>query len=115
MPQYQQLYNMAMRHGDNINLHLLNTFRSRRFDQSVAENPYFFNGPFTGLLVAPAAFEFIYRFMGNKSAEHPQGKLNTAILGNFYGVKKVNGKLVHTPGSEVSTPNITSTELSAPC
>lgn len=56
MSQYQRLYDMGIANGDNIDLELLNTFRSERFDHSVANNPYFFNGPFTGVLVAPAAY-----------------------------------------------------------
>lgn len=55
--------------------------------------PYFFNGPFTGVLVQPAAYTFIYRFMSNKSAEHPQGVLNTEIMNSFFGVEEVDGKL----------------------
>lgn len=102
MDQYQQLYDMAIANGDDIDLDLMNEFRSMRFDHSVQNNPYFFNGPFTGVLVAPAAFEFIYRFMGNKSAENPDGKLNTAILNSFFGIKEVDGKLVKEPGMEVS-------------
>ncbi|EGP89784.1 uncharacterized protein MYCGRDRAFT_90507 [Zymoseptoria tritici IPO323] len=66
MSQYQELYDMAKANGGNIDLPLLTDFRSKRFDQSIANNPYFFNGPFTGVLVQPAAYTFIYRFMGNK-------------------------------------------------
>lgn len=105
MDQYQQLYDMGIANGDNIDLDLMNEFRSSRFDHSVQNNPYFFNGPFTGVLVAPAAFEFIYRFMGNKSAAYPAGRLNTDILNSFFGIKKVNGKLVKKPGMEVRLAN----------
>lgn len=93
MSQYQELYDMAQANGGNIDLPLLTDFRSKRFDQSIANNPYFFNGPFTGVLVQPAAYTFIYRFMGNKSAEHPQGLMNTEILNSFFGVEEVNGQL----------------------
>lgn len=44
MDQYQQLYNMGQAKGDVYDLDLLTTFRSERFDQSVQQNPYFFNG-----------------------------------------------------------------------
>lgn len=58
----------------------------------------------TGVLVAPAAFSFIYRFMGNKSEEYPTGYLNGATLLSFYGVKKqADGSLLKQPGYEVST------------
>ncbi|KAI5356853.1 Putative chloroperoxidase [Septoria linicola] len=98
MSQYQELYDMAIANGDNIDLDLMNDFRSRRFDQSIANNPYFFNGPFTGVLVQPAAYQFIFRFMGNKSEEHPQGQLNTDILNSFFGVEMVNGELTKIGG-----------------
>ena len=99
MDQFKMLYDMGIKNGDNIDLDVMNEFRSKRFDNSVANNPYLFLGPFTGVLVAPAAFEFIYRFMGNKSEQHPQGKLNTAILMDFFGVhKNKDGKLVKTGG-----------------
>lgn len=56
----------------NYNLDVLTDFRAKRFQESVANNPYFFNGPFSGVLVQPAAYTFIYRFMANKSAEAPE-------------------------------------------
>lgn len=36
--------------------------------------------------------------MGNKSAEHPQGLLNTDILNSFFGVEMVNGQLTKIGG-----------------
>lgn len=38
MSQYQELYDMAIANGDNIDLPMLTDFRSKRFDQSVANN-----------------------------------------------------------------------------
>lgn len=103
MDQYQQLYDMAIANGDDVSMDLLNEFRSMRFDQSVKENPYFFNGPFTGVLVQPAAYYFIFRFMGNKSAEYPAGKLSTEVMNSFMGIQKNgDGSLTKLPGMEVS-------------
>jgi len=50
-----------------------------------SNNPYFFNGPFTGVAVQPAAYTFIYRFMANHSAEHPEGQLTQDVLKSFFG------------------------------
>lgn len=101
MSQYQQLYDMAIQNGDKIDLDLLTTFRSLRYDDSVETNPYLFLGPFSGVFVSPAAFTFIFRFMGNKSAEHPTGYLNTATMNSFFGVTKAaDGSLSHNPGME---------------
>lgn len=87
--QFSQLYNMqkgVSNAKSNYNLLLLQEFRSSRFDQSIANNPYFFNGPFSGVAVQPAAYTFIYRFMGNKSAEHPEGQLTQEVLKSFFGL-----------------------------
>jgi hypothetical protein len=53
MSQWQALYDMQKDVPDaqsNYNLQVLEDFRSKRFDESIANNPYFFNGPFTGVL-----------------------------------------------------------------
>ena len=42
--------------GGQVTLDSLTAFRSQRFDDQIAQNPYFFNGPFTGVLVQPAAY-----------------------------------------------------------
>jgi hypothetical protein len=58
-------------------------------------------GPFTGVLVAPAAFSFIYRYMGNKSEEYPEGYLNGDVLMSFFSItKNSDGTFTHTPGHE---------------
>lgn len=104
MSQYQQLYDMGQANGDDYDLDILTTFRNERFQQSINNNPYFFNGPFTGVLVQPAAYTFIYRFMANKSAEYPAGKLNGDVMNSFFGVTKdSSGNLVKNPGMEVIT------------
>lgn len=50
MDQYQQLYDAGQANGDNYDLPLLTDFRSQRFDHSVQNNPYFFNGELSILL-----------------------------------------------------------------
>lgn len=44
-------------------LSVLRQFRAGRFNQSLNEKPYFLNVPFSGVIVQPAAYTFIYRFM----------------------------------------------------
>ncbi|TVY48236.1 Aromatic peroxygenase-like protein [Lachnellula occidentalis] len=101
MSQWQDLYARGQANGDSYDLDVLTEFRSARWDQSLNNNPYFFNGPFTGVLVAPAAYEFIYRFMGNKSAENPEGLLNGDVLMSFFAMtKNADGSFTHTPGNE---------------
>ena len=79
---------------------VLTDFRSSRFDQSIANNPYFFNGPFSGVAVQPAAYTFIYRFMANKSAEYPEGILNQDVLKSFFSISGNSGSFTWTPGNE---------------
>jgi hypothetical protein len=50
--------------------------------------------------VQPAAYTFIYRFMANKSAEHPQGKLDGEVLKQFFSITGEDGNFKYTPGWE---------------
>lgn len=43
-------------------------------EQSIATNPYFFSAPFSGVLVAPAAYMFVINLMSNHSAAEPNGQ-----------------------------------------
>jgi len=87
--QWKELYDAQADKSvaeSNYNLDILQKHRSKRFTQSIERNPYFFNGPFTGVAVQPAAYTFIYRFMSNKSEEHPDGRLDKETLKAFFGV-----------------------------
>ncbi|KAI1356737.1 hypothetical protein F5Y01DRAFT_321125 [Xylaria sp. FL0043] len=98
--QFTALYELSQGNGDSVDLGVLTEHRSQRFDQSVAENPYFFYGPFTGVGVNMAAYTFIYRFMANKSAENPEGVLNGETLKSFYAVTGNYPQFTITPGHE---------------
>lgn len=74
---------------------MLTDFRVERFQQSIEQNPYFFNAPFSGVIVQPAAYTFIYRFMGNKSAENPEGVLTKEVLKSFFAFTGPDDNLVH--------------------
>lgn len=71
--QFQDMINASP--GGVVTLDSLASYRAQRFARQKANNPYFFNAPFPGLLVQPAAFTFIYRFMANHSQEDPVGTL----------------------------------------
>lgn len=102
-----------------IDLNSLTAFRSQRFDDQVSSNPYFFNGPFTGVLVQPAAYTFIYRFMANHSVESPHGELRSEVLQSWFGVEEEEeegGEYVWREGWERIPLNWVSTYLdSYPC
>lgn len=86
--------------GGVVTLDSLTAFRSDRFDTQIAKNPYFFNGPFTGVLVQPAAYTFIYRFMANHSAENPAGILTYETIQSWFGVEGTDGKYQAQQGTE---------------
>lgn len=96
LSQFKDLYGSA----DTYDLDVLNTFRAKRNAQSKANNPYYFYGPFSGIAVQPAAYTFIYRFMANKSAEHPEGLLDKATLKSFFAITGDDNNLQYTPGAE---------------
>lgn len=101
MSQFQELYDMQKDSPNpNYDLDVLGDFRMKRLDQSIANNPNFWYGPFTGIVVSQAAYAFIYRFMGNKSEEHPTGVLNKEVLKSFFAISGDDDNLVHTPGHE---------------
>ena len=90
--QFQQMIDES---GDKtINLNSLTSFRSKRFDTQIKNNPYFFNGPFTGVAVQPAAYTFIYRFMANHSAENPYGYLDEDVAKSWFGITGDYGSYV---------------------
>jgi hypothetical protein len=66
---------------------------------SIANNPYYFSGAFSGL-VAPAAHNFVINFMSNHSAEKPSGTLTREVLKSFFAVTGEPGSFVHNRGQE---------------
>lgn len=97
--QFEDLYSQPL--GPNgYDLTTLTAFRAKRFQQSISNNPNFFNGPFSGLLVQPAAYTFIYRFMSNKSAEYPEGYLSGDVLKSFFSITETKEGLQWTEGNE---------------
>lgn len=99
MSQFEALYAKGAA-DDSYDIALLTEFRAERFNQSLYNNPYFFNAPFSGVIVQPAAYTFIFRFMANKSEEYPEGYLNGEVLKSFYSVTGEPGSFVYTPGYE---------------
>ncbi|KAF2030518.1 Cloroperoxidase [Setomelanomma holmii] len=71
--QFQELIDYSP--GGEVTLDSLTSFRSHRFDTQIANNPRFFNGPFSGVLVQPAAAEF------------PSGKLTYDVIQSWFGVE----------------------------
>lgn len=53
--QFTQMYRQPLG-PRGYDLTALTPFRAARFQQSIEQNPYFFNGPFSGVAVQPAAY-----------------------------------------------------------
>ncbi|KAF2133984.1 Cloroperoxidase [Dothidotthia symphoricarpi CBS 119687] len=96
--QFQELIDYSP--GGVVTLESLTSFRSHRFDTQIANNPYFFNGPFSGVLVQPAAYTFIFRFMANHSAENPTGLLSHEVIQSWFGVQGQSGSYNAVQGTE---------------
>ncbi|KAE9397477.1 Cloroperoxidase [Gymnopus androsaceus JB14] len=99
LSQFQQLYDLDPTRS-SYTVDLLTDYRRTRFQQSITNNPYFCNGPVSGIAVQPAAYLFIFHFMANKSAEYPEGLLNGDVLKSFYSITGPDENLVYTPGNE---------------
>lgn len=100
LSQFTALYELGQANGDSIDLNLLTQYRNTRFQESISQNPYFFNAPFSGVVAEPAAWSFVYRFMANKSAEYPEGLLDGETLKSFYAVTGDYPNFKYTPGYE---------------
>ncbi|KAK4629555.1 Dothistromin biosynthesis peroxidase dotB [Fulvia fulva] len=110
--QFQQLIDISP--GGFVDLNTLAKHRSNRFDTQIKNNPYFFNGPFTGVLVQPAAYTFIYRFMANHSAENPVGELSYDVIKDWFGITGESGSFVANQGQERIPLNWYRRSLTAP-
>jgi hypothetical protein len=86
--------------GGLITMDSLVEYRSKRFDTQVQNNPYFFRGPVSGVLVAGPAYQLIYRIMANHSEEAPKGIVDVETAKSWFGIKEVNGQYVAEQGQE---------------
>jgi hypothetical protein len=96
--QFQEMIDQSP--GGEVTLDSLTAFRSYRFDKQIATNPSFFYGPFSGVLVTPAAYTFIYRFMANHSKEFPVGRLDYATVQSWFGIEGESGNYKAVQGGE---------------
>ena len=86
--------------GNNLNLDKAGGQSNYVTQYSVQNNPYYFSGPFSGL-VAPAAHNFVVNFMSNHTAANPGGYLDDNILKSFFGVTGTSvGNFVYNKNQE---------------
>ena len=62
--------------GNVITMDDLAARAAKRFDESVATNPYFYYGPYTGLIARNAGYAFAGRMLSNHSKEFPGGQFS---------------------------------------
>ncbi|KAK1978651.1 oxidase [Colletotrichum cereale] len=100
MDQFQALYDMSPGEGD-YNFDLIMERSSIRFNESIATNPNFYYGPYTGMIARSAGYFFASRLLANYSSENPvAGVLNKKTLKSFFGVQGEEGNLTYNRGWE---------------
>ncbi|KAK7413963.1 hypothetical protein QQX98_007146 [Neonectria punicea] len=99
MEQFQSLYDMSTGEGD-YDFDLFAERAAIRFHETVATNPNFYYGPFTGMVARNAGYFFAARMFANHSAENPKGILNKETLKSFFAVQGEEGSLTYKRGWE---------------
>ncbi|KAI5780118.1 hypothetical protein EDC01DRAFT_633576 [Geopyxis carbonaria] len=86
----------------NWSFDVLAKHRTYTLHNSISTNPYFYFGPFSGLLVSNAGHCFVPAMFSNNSAAHgPDGILTRSTLLAFFAVvEQPNGALTHNKGWE---------------
>ncbi|KAK6863781.1 oxidase [Apiospora arundinis] len=100
MTLFKMMYDSV--EGDVITLDDIAARAAQRFDEAIAINPYFYYGPYTGLVARNAGYIFSGRLLSNHSHENPTGvRLTKDVMRSFYGVHQdENGELVYKKGWE---------------
>jgi hypothetical protein len=96
LSKFQHLYNL----GDTYTLDSLHEQNLYNQQISKSTNPYYFSVPFSGVLVAPAAHNFIINFMSNHSADQPDGYLEKSQLKAVFGISGPDNQLRWNKGQE---------------
>jgi hypothetical protein len=73
MNKFMEFYNMSSDPIGDYSMDMMADRANIRFKESVAENPYFYYGPFTGLVARNAGYIFSGRLFANHSSERPDG------------------------------------------
>lgn len=74
---------------------------AKRFEESIAINPNFYYGPYTGMIARNSGYAFTGRILSNHTMEYPfGGRLTKNVFSSFYAVYEEDGKLVYRKGHE---------------
>jgi len=88
--RFEKVYNIAVE--DGTDRYTLDKFRAKfeeAQDESIANNPYYFTGAFSTVVVVPAAYNFVINLMSNHSAEQPLD-ISTATTSKLSSASKAN-------------------------
>lgn len=99
--RFEQVYNIAV--DDGSDRYTIDKFRAKfeeAQDESIANNPYYFTGAFSTVVVVPAAYNFVINLMSNHSKEVPGGYLDGYNFKSFFGVTGEPGNFVWQKGQE---------------
>ncbi|KAH7180040.1 Chloroperoxidase [Fusarium flagelliforme] len=100
MDQFQSFYDMA---SDEEGTYDFDTFAERakiRFRETIATNPDFYYGPFTGMIARNAGYFFACRMLSNHTKGSHEDIMDRATLRSFFAVQKEGDKLTYKRGWE---------------
>lgn len=77
LTNFERLYDMVPeKSGQTFTLDVMIDFAKKRWDDSVATNPYFYYGPVTGTISRNTGYCLIANMFANYSSENPRGALS---------------------------------------
>ncbi|KAF2769284.1 Cloroperoxidase [Teratosphaeria nubilosa] len=103
--RFREWHDMADANGV-ISFDTTAKFAAKRFNDSVATNPYFYYGPFTGLAARNAGYMFAARVLANHTNDGNTAVMTQETLKSFWAVTTSDdGSLTYTEGHERIPPN----------
>lgn len=75
MTRFQQLYD-TVPSAEDFSFDVLSKWSADRWHESVETNPYFYYGPFTGMIARNAGYFFVGRLFANHSSDTTEGILS---------------------------------------
>ena len=76
LSKFESWYAMSNSTVGDYNMDLMASLAATRFEETIATNPNFYFGPFTGMTARNAGYIFAGRLFANHSTENPTGVLS---------------------------------------
>lgn len=88
--------------GDALTRDEIAAHAIRRFNYSIAHNPYFWNGPVTNIMMRPVGYVLPNDILANHTDDNPNETVSKSVLKSFYAITEDanNGSLSYNPGHE---------------